>query len=89
MRKMNSFKYRGFKVTIWDNHIYGFRYEWKIEPLTPSLLRMCGMKKILHDPTSARFRSGNHPGKPSAEYWAKSEINLILANHRIGYWLPR
>lgn len=82
LRKLTSYKYKGFKVTLWDNHIYGFRYEWTIEPLTQSALVKSHMRKKIYDPTSARFRTGPY----GASQWAKVRINEIHAWSLRRYW---
>jgi len=82
LRKVNSFRYRGFNVTIWDNHIYNFRYEWMLEPITQTALVKSQMKKKIWDPTSSRFKSGDY----SARSWAKIRINEIHAWALRRYW---
>jgi len=82
LRKLESYKYKGFSVTLWDNHIYGFRYEWSITPLTQTALVKSQMKKIIWDPTSSRFRKGQY----GASYWAKIGINEIHTRTLRRYW---
>lgn len=54
--KMRSITWRGFRITIWNNHVYGFRYEYTIEPLGMTSKRLTihrgKMIPIIYDPTS-------------------------------------
>lgn len=72
MRGMRGFVWRGFKVTLYNNHSYDFRFEWKMVPLGSSMLRLTKWNgkyhKLMHDPTSMRFLSGAKDG-------AKEHIN--------------
>lgn len=46
-RKMKVFYWKGFEITIWNNRIYGFKYEYTCRPLTHQALSMV-KKAILH-----------------------------------------
>lgn len=70
VRKMRSFQWRGFKVTLINNHAYSFRYEYRVEPLGPSSLRLTRTKRnryynrVIYDPTSMpRWRTSIEDGK--------------------------
>jgi hypothetical protein len=61
MRAMRGVRYRGFQITLYNNHYYSFRYEWKVRPLGPTMLRLTAyrgrLRHVIHDPTSARRRA--------------------------------
>src|SRR5271165_119687 len=67
MQKMRSFMWRGFCITIYNNHLRGFQYEWKCVPVSQQAKRLAG-QNTLYDPTSSRTFH-------SAVWYAKSIIN--------------
>lgn len=74
MIKMRSIRYKGFKITLFNNRIYGFRYEYKLYPLGPTSLRLtkCGNKfhKVIHDSTSTSR-------KKVALWYAKGHVETL------------
>lgn len=66
-------RYQEFEITIFDNHIYGFRFEWRIKPLTQSTRKFCGNNEYVWDPTSSRTIRGKY----GARSWARDEIEGI------------
>ena len=54
---MKRFLWKGFKVTIINNHRYGFKYEWTVEAYSAQVKALCyvnAIPKIQYDPTSAK-----------------------------------
>lgn len=47
LKRMRSFLYKGTRITVFKAH----RFEWQIELLKDSMIKICGEKKI-HDCTS-------------------------------------
>ena len=47
-RKMKVFYWNGFEITIWNNRIYGFKYEYTCRPVTNQTINM--VKKELTYP---------------------------------------
>lgn len=82
MRKMRGFSYNGSKIELYNNHIYGFRFEYKIKPYNPHNFRFAltgrfgGKKekrkiaKVIHDPSSMRYLKG-------AKYYAKQHAEFF------------
>jgi len=66
-RKMKSFLWKGFKVTIVNNHRYGFKYEWEVQAYSVQVKALCYVNKIpnvQYDPTSAKtFTYAKNGGK--------------------------
>lgn len=59
---LQSFTYLGFKVELWNNKAWSFRYEWKLRPITKTALHLTKrdgkFHKVIHDPTSMPTRKG-------------------------------
>lgn len=58
-----SMIYRGFKITLLDNHFLGWKYEWEIRPLTGTARSLTeawrkeGWVRVMKDPTSHRTQA--------------------------------
>jgi hypothetical protein len=81
MRKMRGFLYHGFRIFIFNNHYYSFRYEWQINPVSSTskrLLMRNGINKQINDPTSM-------PTSKPTVYYAKMQVRELknpFWNHR-------
>ena len=51
MQELRSFLYRGFRITVYNNRLPGFRYEYKCQPISQSA-RHLSNNKVLHDSSS-------------------------------------
>lgn len=83
MRKMRGFQWRGFKVELYNNHYWSFRFEWQLRPLSQAAKNAVTYKgcvsKVIHDPTSM-------PSLKPTIYYAKGEVDMLLELWRLKKW---
>ena len=75
MKKMRGIQYKGFKIGMFNNGYYGFRYEYKLYPLGPQSLRLTGWRnkfyKVIHDASSTN-------SKKMALWFAKCHVKGMV-----------
>lgn len=74
-RKMKTFYWKGFEITIWNNKIYGFKYEYTCKPVTKQAISMAKKAMVYPWEQNGLNDVTSHPTVADAVFMGKQTVN--------------